>query len=599
MVSHTGAAPGISRGRMAASKKDAKRGSKKPSVAPPSRKAAPAPRAPRESDLTEALRLSEARFAGIVGISADAIVSVDESQRIVFFNAGAEKVFGYRATEVLGEPLSFLLPPRVRELHTGHVTQFAHGAVPARHMGARSPIEGRRKSGEIFPAEASISQVDLGGAKLFTAVLRDVTERARLLAAANEARAAAEAAETRARFLAEAGAALDQSLDYETTLATLASLVVPFLADCSIIDVLDAGGNVQRVGLAHVDPAMRGVVEQLRTYPRATDRPFITRRAITTGEIERVDHVTREIILALSQDEDHFGIASALAPASFIVIPLRVREHVIGAMAFLRCGTPRPYADGELALASELARRAAQAVENARLYGAARSAIRARDDVLAVVSHDLRNPLSAISMCTTTLLEQPPADDAMRREMLDMVQQSVEWMHRIIQDLLDIASIEAGKLSVHRGRTPVAEIQALARPSLEALTSNHRFDFSIAPGTPAVEADSDRLAQVLVNLVGNSAKFTPPQGEISVRVAPDGERRVRFTVRDAGSGIPAGDLPHVFDRFWHARGTARTAGSGLGLAIAKGIVEAHQGEIWAESVVGIGSTFSFTIPSSN
>ena len=199
-------------------------------------------------------------------------------------------------------------------------------------------------------------------------------------------------------------------------------------------------------------------------------------------------------------------------------------------------------------------------------------------------------------MCTTALLERPETEASMRSEMLLMIRQSVDWMHRIIQDLLDIASIEAGKLSVHRARTPIAEVVALARPSLDALTADHRFEITIAPGTPAVEGDAERIAQVLVNIVGNAAKFTPAQGTITVRAAADGESKVRITVRDTGSGIPAGDLPHIFDRFWHARGTARVAGSGLGLAIAKGIVEAHQGDIWAESVVGIGSTFAFTIP---
>ena len=559
-------------------------------------RSAPALTAAEIATLEERLRLADAKFAGIVGISADAIISMDGSQRIVLFNHGAEQIFGYRAEEIIGQPLGKLLPPDVRGLHPGHVADFARGGTSARLMGARRAIHGLRKSGERFPAEASISQVDLGGTKLFTAVLRDVSDRARLLAAEQTARAAAEAAERRATFLAEASELLDRSLDYATTLNTLAALVVPQLAECSVIDVLTEEGAVRRVGIAHADTEQSALVEALRHFPADRARPFLTRRTLATGEMDRVAVVTPELVRTLVQNEEHLGLVSQLDPASWLVVPLRTRGQVIGAMAFIRCGSPRPYSDHEVALAEELARRAAQVIENARLYGAAQFAIRARDDVLAVVSHDLRNPLSAIAMCTTTLLEQPPADAAMRREMLAMIRQSVDWMHRIIQDLLDIASIEAGKLSVHRSRTTVAEVLGLARPSFDAVTKEHVFEVAVAPNVPDVDADADRVAQVLTNLVGNAAKFTPARGLISVRVERDDDGAVRFTVRDAGGGIAEADLPHIFDRFWHTRNAAGKRGAGLGLAIAKGIVEAHGGRIWAESILDGGSTFAFTIP---
>jgi len=549
--------------------------------------------------LEEALRLADARFAGIVGISADAIISIDEEQRIVLFNRGAEEIFGYRADEVMGRPLSLLLPDGAASMHPGHVRGFDASGVSARHMGARAPIEGRRQNGEIFPAEASISQMRVGGRRFFTAVLRDETERTRLLRAERVARADAQVAERRATFLAEASALLDQSLDTEVTLATVARLAIPLLADCTVIDVVMPDASMRRLGAAHIDPAMTATMEALRDFPRDDARPFLTRHTLQTGEVLRIAHVTEEDLAQLTQGAEHDRLVRSLRPASMLVLPLRQRERILGAMGFVRCERPRPYTDGEVRLASELAHRAAQAVENARLYGVARGAIRARDDMLAVVSHDLRNPLAAISMCITTLIERPPESPNKTLEILGTVQDSVQWMNRIIQDLLDMASIDGGRLSMQMTPTPVEAIVASVRPMLDALAHRHAFGILVSPGLPDVAADSARIAQVLANLVGNAVKFTPAGGAIAVRVERDGASTVRFTVTDRGAGIPASAMPHIFERFWHDKRDSGLSGTGLGLAIAKGIVEAHGGEIGAMSPEGQGATIWFTVPTAD
>ena len=549
--------------------------------------------------LEDALRLAEARFAGIVGISADAIITVDEAQHIVLFNHGAEQIFGYRADEVMGLPLSMLLPEEARGAHPAHVQTFGTSGVPARHMGARRPIEGRRQDGELFPAEASISQMRIGGRRFFTAVLRDETERMQLLHGERAARADAQAAERRASFLAEASAMLDRSLDYETTLATLARLVIPHLADCTVIDVVGPDGGVRRLGVAHADPAMAETMERLREFPRDASRPFITREVLQSGEMLRIGEVTDEVLERLLQNAENRAIVNKLRPASLLVLPLRQRERILGAIAFLRCDRPRPYSDAEVQLARELARRAAQAVDNARLYGLAQEAIRARADMLAVVSHDLRNPLAAIAMCTTTLIERPPEDPNKQSEILGTVQDSVAWMNRIIQDLLDMASIDAGRLSMRPERTTVETIVTRARPTLDALAQAHAFGILVSPGLPDVTVDPGRIAQVLSNLVGNAVKYTPTGGAIAVRAERAGEHRVRFSVTDRGAGIPAASMPHIFERFWHDKRESGLSGTGLGLAIAKGIVESHGGEIGATSKEGDGATLWFTVPTAN
>jgi PAS domain S-box-containing protein len=548
------------------------------------------------SKLEEALRAADARFAGIVGISTDAIVSIDEEHRIVLFNHGAEAIFGYRADEVMGRPLSLLLPEATHAKHATHVRGFEASAIAARQMGARAPIEGRRSSGEIFPAEASISQMRIGGRRFFTAVLRDETERVRLLRAERSARADAEGAERRWHFLAEASALLDRSLDYETTLATLARLAIPQLADCAVIDVVTPEGGVRRLGAAHVDPAMAPTMEALRAFPHDETLPFLTRPVLQTGQMMRLASLSEADIEQLTQTAEHNMLVRALRPASLLALPLRQRERILGAIALLRCDHPRPYSDADVQLARELAHRAAQAVDNARLYGLAQEAIRARDDVLAVVSHDLRNPLAAISMCTTTLIERPPDSVEASAEILGTIRQSVAWMNRIIQDLLDMANIDAGRLSMRVERTPVEAIVAHARASLDAIAYSHAFDVHLAAGLPDVIADPGRIAQVISNLVANAVKYTPSGNAIALRAERAGKRAVRISVIDHGSGIPAASMPHIFERFWHDKRESGLSGTGLGLAIAKGIVEAHDGEIGATSTEGKGATVWFTVP---
>lgn len=367
--------------------------------------------------------LSELLLGRIVSIASEAIVSVDESQRIVLFNQGAEQIFGYSEAEIIGESLNLLIPERFRAPHVEHIRRFGESGVVARRMGERREIFGLRKNGEEFPAEASISHLEVGGRQLFTAVLRDITER------------------------------------------------------------------------------------------KETEREI-----------------------------------------------------------------------------SELLERERQA------RAAAEAATRARDDVLRVVSHDLGNSLSAIVVTTSVLLRTLPEQDADTRKRITGIRHLAEQMQRLRQDLLDVASIEAGALSIERG---ARESGALIGEAIEyfaplAADKGLVLENRVPDGLPAVLIDRERILQVLANLLGNAIKFTPTGGRVvlGAKAVPDG---VRVSVADTGPGISAEDLPHVFDRFWKTRYGNRQ-GAGLGLAIARGIVEAHGGTIGVESTPGAGSTFGFTLP---
>lgn len=229
-----------------------------------------------------------------------------------------------------------------------------------------------------------------------------------------------------------------------------------------------------------------------------------------------------------------------------------------------------------------------------------RKAAASRDEVMALVSHDLRNPLSTISMCLSGLQDDPPPTAEMAGQLVTLANESVLLMSRMIQDLLDIASIDAGRLSIERTMQPIG-------PILERAIEMHRLiaeeqdialidDMSTTVHPVLVNADGERIVQVLSNLIGNACKFTGAGGRVTVS-AHTLPNAVQITVRDTGRGISVDAIPHIFDRFWYARQGAAQRSTGLGLAIARGIVEAHEGRIWVESTVGEGSAFHFTLPS--
>ena len=217
--------------------------------------------------------------------------------------------------------------------------------------------------------------------------------------------------------------------------------------------------------------------------------------------------------------------------------------------------------------------------------------------MLGVVSHDLRNPISAIAMCARVLEENAPSNPADRTELLKTIRESAAWANHLIQDLLDVASIERGQLSLQTRSEDPAQIALQAVHMFDVEAEQHGIDLAsqVPTNLPLVEADRARIVQVLSNLVRNAIKFTPRGGRITVAIEP-GDDRLTFSVRDTGSGIPSDHQSRIFDRFWQSSDGARARGTGLGLSIAKGIVEAHGGRIWVDSVPGAGSTFAFTLP---
>jgi PAS domain S-box-containing protein len=524
--------------------------------------------------------VTDAMIASIVAIAADAIICIDDSQRITFFNDGAEQIFGYTAAEMIGRPIEVLIPKQFRADHHKQVEEFGRSPIAARRMGERGSIWGLRKNGEEFPAEAAISHLPSPRGQVFSVVLRDITQRRR--------------AEDAQRFLAEAGETLASSLGPEETVDNVARLAVPRLADACIVNVYHSGG-FHEVAVAHIDPEQEQQLRKSRAeHPIDATGGHPVAEVIRTGKPVIVADLSTSSHRIDGQSDMVMGVFGGDPPAGALFLPMIARDQLIGVIALYTHN--RKLDDDGIRLAEELARRGGLALDNARLHEQVRLGLQARDDMIGIVSHDLRNPVHAVKMLTGVILGGGTPPSPQVAEYAGVIRQAAEQMDTLIQDLLDITRVEAGRLSVELLPVDTAVLLEESLRTLEPVAGSKSIDLRLdaAPDLPPVRADVERIGQALSNLVGNAVKFSPSGNEVIVKAAErDGE--VVVSVTDHGPGMTPDQLAHAFDRFWQSRRTDRE-GAGLGLAITKGIVDAHGGRIWVESAVGRGSTFYFTLP---
>jgi signal transduction histidine kinase len=311
-----------------------------------------------------------------------------------------------------------------------------------------------------------------------------------------------------------------------------------------------------------------------------------------TGRPELYPELTDAMLEAKATSPERLAASLELGIRSAMVVPMAARGRILGAITFVSARPGRHGAE-DLEMVTHLARRAGLAVDNSRLYRDAQEAVRARDEVLAFVSHDLKNPLSAVIM-SATLLQREPGGDPRQSRHVATIRRSAQRMDRLIHDLLDVSSMEAGRFRVEPRAWEAGPIltEAAALASPHAAQKRIALEVEAEPDAPPVLADRHRVLQVLSNLLGNALAFTPERGRVTLGCRREGERVV-FTVSDTGPGIAPEDQPRVFDRFWRSR--ASPEGSGLGLAIARGIVEAHGGRIGLECRPGQGTTFRFDL----
>jgi PAS domain S-box-containing protein len=539
---------------------------------------------------TEMLHLNEERYRRLVDATLEGIC-IHDGIRIRDGNPAIAALVGYEVDEIIGRsPLEFMHPDYVEEVKHRIVTGYT-GAYEVDMM---------HRDGYTIPVEIRGRNFVLDGEKLRVTTIRDLRERkeaertAQRLVEERDARAAADRRRRHAEFLVDASRILASSFDTTTTLNQVAHQCVRFLSDFCVVSVF-RGDEMEHVARVHADPSKSGLLNatlELWNQQWQFDHPFSLRQR--KGEPFTV-HLTDADIEAMTPAAELRALLDQLAPRSLMSVPIIGGGELIGTIMMSAGEAHGPFTAEELATTEELGRRAAVALQSARSYHDAHAATRARDEMLAVVAHDLRNPLNVIHMGSSLVLEMTEPDAPGHRQ-LAIIQRSAEHMNRLIQDLLDATRLQSGQLALDVAPTRVQAIIDDAADLLKPLAQHAGIELEVfvADDVPRIAADRARVLQVLSNLVGNALKFTPRDGRVRISAEPS-DCGVRVTVADTGPGIPAEQLPHIFGRFWQARRTDRR-GLGLGLAIARGIVEAHGGEISVESVEGAGSAFAFTLP---
>lgn len=407
-------------------------------------------------------------------------------------------------------------------------------------------------------------------------------------------------AERKSRYLAESSSLLASVTDYESTLQQVANLAVPYFADWSVVDVANESGRLHRLAVAHRDPSKIQFAKDLdKHYPTDPQAPHGIGAAFRTGVPELVCEVTDEHLIKTARDERHLQLFRSLGLKSFICVPLVASSHILGVITFATAESERTYSDADLALAKDLAHRAAVAIENTRLYQALRDADRRKDEFLATLAHELRNPLAPIRN-SLQILNMPRVDAATSQQVRDVMERQIHHLVRLVDDLLDVSRVMRGKIELRKETVELATIVARAIETVHPLieTQEHRIELSLPDEPLLTHVDPVRMTQVVGNLLTNAAKYTEINGHIWISAERDNDTAI-LRVRDSGIGIAPEMLPSIFELFVQAdhSSTRSQGGLGIGLTLARNLVEMHGGSVQASSPgLGKGSEFVVRLP---
>jgi predicted ATPase/signal transduction histidine kinase len=466
-------------------------------------------------------------------------------------------------------------------------------AVPIRHKGSSVGVlylENNLATRAFAPDRVRVLQllscqmaISLENSLLFEKLHVEVDERRR--------------AERAVRFLAESSMALAESLDYETILARVARLAVPFLADCCLVLMLDKLQTIQCAAIASSSPAKEALLRELQErHPPQWDSQLPGVVALRTGEPRLLPEVTDEHLEAISQDAEHLEWIRALGIQSSMAVPLIVQDKSIGSISLLGVTPERRYGPADLALAQELARRAATSIDNARLYREAQEAILLREEFLTVAAHELYTPITSLKLSMQGLerARASASPEAVSRAF-EKARRQILRLTRLIEEFLSVSRLQVGKVHLQLEEVDLA---AVTRDIAE-----HFREESARASSPLVihtapsvigRWDKPRLEQVITNLLSNALKFGGRK-PVEISVTSD-NGTAQLTVRDHGIGIAPDKLPHIFERFARAVSVREYGGLGLGLYIAHEIVSALGGAIHVDSTPGAGSCFTVVLP---
>jgi PAS domain S-box-containing protein len=539
--------------------------------------------------------LAEATFHSLLEYVLDAIVIGDRDGRVMLVNSQAEALFGYQRAQLVGQPVEILLPERFHPIHRRHRAGYV-AAHRARPMGAGLDLYARRKDGSEFPVEVSLSPVLVKDDLLVMSAIRDITERKQAEAARVQL-VREQAARAEAETIAQQLRLLQTITDTALTHLTLDDLLHELVR--RIQQVMAADTAVILLAAPEGDRLIMQAATWLeRDRLRGADIPFgegfagrlaAERRPLTIGDVDQAT------ILSPRLREE--GVRSLLG------VPLLAEGSVVGVLHVGK-RTVHHFTDGETRLLQLVADRVALAIRQAHLYEAEREAraeaevaSRVKDEFLSTAAHELKTPISSMKAYAQLLMKRGAADQSeVPTRALASINRQCDRLARLVQDLLEVSRLALGNVELRRQSFALETLVSDVVARMQALSPAHRLRLTIG-GSATLEADPDRIDQVLVNLLGNAIKFTPGGGPIDVRMSVDAGQVV-VAVQDPGIGIAPEHQARVFERFYraHDAGQHHCEGMGIGLHLSREMVRQHGGEMWFTSECGVGSTFSFSLP---
>ncbi len=521
-------------------------------------------------DITEQKKIqnklieSENQYRTIIENAYDSIVTCDIKGTIIRVNKQLMTKFGYSSEELIGQPVEILMPQRFRNRHINYVNDFMRNPQ-SRGMGVNKNLFARKKNGSEFPVDIALSPVQTNEGFKVTAFIRDITERKIL--------------QDQQAFLLKTASLLSETLGLEERIQIMLKLLVPDLADSALIslhDDLDIKLDYSHFsyGQSHME-----LIELLKKIPENKwnrGSSFIWNKENETP-----------------RESDLFMLNSSVF-SSVVILPISLNLEKIGFLVLGSLGK-RNFSQKNSNFMKILVERFAYAIQNAKLYLKSLRAIKGRERILSIVSHDLKNPLTVIDL-SLSLISKNRSESFHLETQLNRINRASQQMKGLIDDLLDFGKMESGNFSVRKNKSSLLELVSQSVESINDLAQEKKLTVHshLPPDDIEIYCDKDRVLQVLWNLVGNALKFTPIGGilTLSVKILRD---QVEFVVSDMGPGINSSEAKKIFESFWQAKETSNL-GTGLGLSIAKNIVESHGGKIWVISKKGECSHFHFTLP---
>jgi PAS domain S-box-containing protein len=524
------------------------------------------------------------RLRSVVDYVVDGIVTVDQCGIIASWNRAAERIFGYSSAEMIGESVTRLMPEARRNGQDGDWTAYFRSG--AKTVGVSRETVAQRKDGTQFNIDLAVSEYVVQGKQLFTGIIRDVTERKR--------------AEERTKFLVSATALLASVIESPSLLSRIAKLPIPHFADWCIVDLCDPEGHVLKSAVAHNDPEQRSILRRLqKRLPRTFGPRSLVGRVMRQGKSRLIVDAVNPFEYAEPRTAEDRDLFCGLDAQSMICVPLATHGVTFGVMTCVLSGTSRKYCAADLTAAEDFAQRASIALENARLYEEAKEADRRKDEFLATLAHELRNPLAPVRNALE-IARTPNVDVKIVDKSLAVIDRQVDHMARLVDDLLDLSRLMRGKIQLRPERLLLGDVISHAietvRPLIDA--NGHKLTVDVPKSPVVLFADPVRLDQIISNLLDNAAKYTDRGGMIRL-VAQVRSREVVIKVRDSGIGVDPKLLPHLFDLFRQAESSIDRSrgGLGIGLTLVRRLVDIHGGRVEAKSEgPGTGAEFVVHLP---